>query len=473
MDVKTTRGGGASNAEIQAWRKEGLSTEQIQARVSERTNASLNEQSKTSNKTALAKAAASVQKPDKKDVMDSVLNFFGDSGPIQSSIQSLDKSVTAFGNTINGTDLKGSINEDVYKRLKSQYANLYIATTVDSIGGSISGASENINASVTAASEKIKETLKPVSSFVGSTLGTLTGVMNDPIGSTLKLPNTIGNMMDRVNPGLKGKFMATASKHNLDKLAEMPSQIFGNLQQLAKTADNILSVPIGIVNDIYKGYTKLLGEINDFVNGLFATLQTFFNSILDSLFPGLQEFLTSLTEFANQVGGIASIFGAQTQILGFTNQIIQGANQLNSFIQNPLDLVYAYVPEQVSQGLYALQNPQQLINQFLPPQLTKSFATIESITGFGFNGNMGYGLGNVLQGVQNGVLASVAQGFSSQFSILAPLFSGLTPQETGATSYSNESGVQTTEDGTEYSTNKTSGAVIKTKQPEPNYGKTA
>ena len=74
----------------------------------------------------LVRAAASVQKPDRTDVINSVLNFFGSSGPIQSSITGLDQSVTAFGNTINGVNLQGQINEDVYRRIKTQYANLYI-----------------------------------------------------------------------------------------------------------------------------------------------------------------------------------------------------------------------------------------------------------------------------------------------------------------------------------------------------------
>lgn len=418
----------------------------------------------------LVQAAAKVQKPDRTDVIDSVLNFFGGQGPLQSSIKSLDKTVTAFGNTINGVNLSGQINEDVYRRLKAQYANLYVATAVDSVGGAIGQAGTNINQAASQATQEIQKALKPVSSFVGSTLGTLTGIMGNPVSSGINLPNTIGYMMDQLNPALKAKFQATYTKYNIDKLAEMPNQLFGSAQMLAKSVDKILSYPIGIINDIYKGYTQLMGQINDFINGLFETLQTFFNSILDSLFPGLQGFLTQLTAFANQIGGIAQVFGAQTQVLGFTNQIIQGANQLNSFIQNPFDLVFAFAPEQVTQGLYTLQNPQQLINQYLPPQLSQYFSQIESITGFGFNGNMGFGLQNVLQGFQNGVLSGILQGFATQFSILAPLFSGGQTAGDSTSSFSNETGTRSTL-GIEYNVDKTSGQVVRG-APEPVYGRT-
>lgn len=420
------------------------------------------------NQTGLVRAAASVQKPDRTDVINTVLNFFGSSGPIQSSITGLDQSITAFGNTINGVNLQGQINEDVYRRIKAQYANLYVGLGVDTVGTGLGNLTGDISQAATQTADAINDALKPVSSFIGSTLGTLTGIMADPIGGTLNLPNTIGSMMDRLNPSLKSKYTATYAKYNIDKLAEMPGQLFGSAQQLAKSVDKLISFPVGIINDIYKGYTQLIGQFNDFINSLFEILQTFFNSILDNLFPGLTQFLNQLTAFANQIGGIAQIFGAQTQVLGFTNQIIQGANQLNGFIQNPLDLVFAYAPEQLSQGLYALQNPQAIINQFLPPELSQYFSKISSITGFGFNGNMGYGLQSVLQGYQNGVLSGILEGFATQFSILAPLITG---QSVIPSSYTNEAGTRTTQ-GIAYNVDRTSGQVI-AGAPNPVYGRVA
>ena len=420
------------------------------------------------NQTGLVRAAASVQKPDRTDVINTVLNFFGSSGPIQSSITGLDQSITAFGNTINGVNLQGQINEDVYRRIKAQYANLYVGLGVDLAGSALGGLTGNISQVTTQTADAINEALKPVSSFIGSTLGTLTGIMADPIGGALNLPNTVGYMMDRLNPSLKAKYTSTYAKYNIDKLTEMPGQLFGSALQLTKSVDKLISSPIGIVSDIYKGYTQLIGQFNDFINSLFEILQTFFNSILDNLFPGLTQFLNQLTAFANQIGGIAQIFGAQTQVLGFTNQIIQGANQLNGFIQNPLDLVFAYAPEQLSQGLYALQNPQAIINQFLPPELSQYFSKISSITGFGFNGNMGYGLQSVLQGFQNGVLSGILQGFATQFSILAPLFTG---QSIIPPSYTNEAGTRTTQ-GIAYNVDKTGGQVI-AGTPNPVYGQVA
>lgn len=399
-----------------------------------------------------------------------VLEFFSSTGQLRSTLTGIDRSVQQFGNTINGTQLQGQINEDLYRRLKYQYANLYVATAVGGVANTLGGASESIGTTLNSASTKITETLKPVSSFIGSTLYTLTGLMKDPIGSvTSDLPNTVGYMMDQLNPGLKAKYLATYKKYNIDKLAEMPGQLFGSLQQVVRSIDGILSVPIGLISDIYRGLMDLISQVSDFINSLFEQLQAFFTKIIDGLFPGILDFLNQVVAFANQIGGITQIFSGSNQILGFTNQLISGANQLNSFIQNPFDLAFSLVPPEISQGLYALQNPQALINQFLPPELSEYTQKLSSITGFGFNGNMGFGLGSVLEGLQGGVLASILQGFATQFSILSPIFTG---QSVVPETYGHETGTLPVADATgqtTYDIDNTGSQVVQTTPPQPNY----
>lgn len=416
---------------------------------------------------ATAWQASQLQPADKKDVADAVLEFFSSTGPLQTTLGSIDKSITAFGNTVNGANLSGKVNEDIYKRLKYQYANLYVATAVGGASNLIGQASDNINSSLVAASESINKQLQPVSSFIGSTLGTLTGVMKNPLGAVQDLPNTIGVMLDQVNPGLRAKYIGTYKKYNIEKLAEMPATLFGGLQQVARSADKIINMPVALISDIYKGFMDFVGQLNDFVNGLFEALQKFINSILDNLFPGLMDFLNQLTTFANQIGQISSIFGGVNQITGFTNQLVTGVNQLNSFIQNPFDLAFAYAPPEISQGLYLLQNPQQIINQYLPPELSEYTAKLSQITGFGFNGNMGFGLESVLEGIQGGVFSSILEGFASQFSILAPIFTG---QSIAPPSFPNSTTEVTAPDGTAYAVG-TTGQIIKpeTTPPTPNY----
>jgi hypothetical protein len=248
----------------------------------------------------------------------------------------------------------------------------------------------------------------------------------------------------------------------------MPATLFGGLQQVVRSTDKLINMPVALISDIYKGFMDFMGQLNDFVNSLFENLQKFFDSILDTLFPGLMDFLNQLTAFANQIGQISTIFGGANQITGFSNQLIAGVNQLGSFIQNPLDLAFAYAPLDVSQTLYTLQNPQAIINQFLPPELSDYTAKLSQITGYGFNGNMGFGLQSVLEGIQGGVFASILGGFATQFSILSPIFTG---QSVPPPSFPNSTTEATTPDGTAYAVG-TTGQIVKseTTSPKPNYG---
>ena len=398
-------------------------------------------------------------------IADGILEFFSSTGPLQTTLGNIQGSVQNFGGIINGTQT-GNIDAHTYRALKYQYANMYVKTALGEAATNIDRAGDSAIATVDRASKKLVETFQPVSSFVGSTLYTLTGMMKNPIGTVAELPNTVGAMMDQINPQFRTNLTATWQKHNVQKLAEMPGQLFGNIQQIVQTIDGILAVPIGLVNDLYRGFMELVGKLNDFVNKIFDGLSKAIDSIIDGLFPGLTDFLAQAAAFTNQIGQISSAFSGINQITQFTNQLTTGINQINSVIQNPLDLAFAYAPPQVSQGLYALQNPQAIINQFLPPELSQAFAGISKITGFGFNGNMGFGLESVLEGLQGGVLSSILQGYATQFSILSPIFTGqsVTPQY-----FANETSTVSTPDGTTYTTANNSRVSVG-RTPQPNYG---
>lgn len=397
-------------------------------------------------------------------IADGILEFFSSTGPLQTTLGGIQSSVQQFGGIVNGTST-GSMDARTYRALKYQYANMYVKAALGEAATNIDRAGDNALATIDRASESLVKTFQPVSSFVGQTL-TLTGMMKDPIGSVKALPNTVSSIMDKMNPGFSQTITSTWQKNNIQKLAEMPGQLFGNIQQIVQTIDGIVAVPIGLINDAYRGFMELVGKISDFVNKIFDGLSRAVDNIIDGLFPGLTDFLAQAAAFTNQIGQISSAFAGVNQITQFTNQLTTGINQFNSIIQNPLDLAFAYAPPQLSQGLYALQNPQAIINQFLPPELSQAFAGISKITGFGFNGNMGFGLESVLEGFQGGVLASILQGYATQFSILSPIFTG---QSVAPQYFANETGTVETPDGTTYTTPNNSRVVVG-RTPQPNYG---
>jgi hypothetical protein len=279
-------------------------------------------------------------------------------------------------------------------------------------------------------------------------------------------------MVDQTNPSFKNKYMATYKKFQLDKIAEFPKNVFGSLFQISQMINKAIAIPLQFVEDLYYGLMSIVEELNNFVNEMFKLVQEFFMTMISSLlgeFAGIFELLNSIVQFANQLGGIVTIFAGANNFTGFLNTTIASVNQINGFLQDPLSLAFSYLPQDVSQGVYALQNPQAVINQFLPPELSQWFDKVSQITGFGFNGNMGQGLGSVLEGLRGGVITSILQGFATQFSILSPLFTG---QAVTPPLYEYESTIATSGDGTEYDVNKVTGDIYKTRAPGPNYATT-
>ena len=179
-----------------------------------------------------------------KKIADGILEFFSSTGPLQTALGGIQSSVQQFGGVVNGTST-GSMDTRTYRALKYQYANMYVKAALGEAATNIDRAGDNTLATIDRASESLVKTFKPVSSFVGSTLYTLTGMMKDPIGSIGALPNTVGSIMDKMNPGFSQTITSTWQKNNIQKLAEMPGQLFGNIQQMVKTIDGVLAVPIG------------------------------------------------------------------------------------------------------------------------------------------------------------------------------------------------------------------------------------
>lgn len=349
-------------------------------------------------------------------------------------------SVLGIGNAVTGTadELAGSINSasqslDKYTRnlIQTLFAQeLAVSKSIDkyssNIAGSITDGVESLSDGLDTVSKELNELMKPVSTALGSTLGTLTGMMKDPLGAVTLLPRTMADVVEKVSPKFAATIEANYKKMKLDNLAHLPNQIMGSVKNLLTAADALLAMPLQIISDLYQGLMDIMKSISDAVDQILSAVMNFFfgpGGLLDSILPISQilAFLEAVSELASELGGIAGTFLSSNPISGFTNNIQTYAGQLGSFLQNPVDLITAYVPQEVTQGLYAIRNPQTLINQILPPQLSEQFATLSKITGFGFNGNMGFGFESVLEGLQGGVLTSILSNFASQYAILSPL----------------------------------------------------
>jgi len=336
-----------------------------------------------------------------------------------------------------------------------------IRLTGAGISQGISGASVGIRTGIrditTSAAQTIANTtiynpqlgsfLKPISSFVGSVLGTLTGIVQDPLGSIALLPRSLASLVELVNPGFAAKMEATFKKHKMESLAHLPGQVLGSIRNLITLVDAALTLPVIIIADLYQALMDIMNEIAAIVDELMALAYNFLfgpGGLLDGLFiTEILAFLEEVSTLAGEIGGIASIFLGSNPVSGFTNMVQNYAGQIGSFIQNPFDALFAYAPPQVSQALYLIRNPQQMINSILPSELSQMFKQVSAITGFGFNGNMGYGFASVLQGLRGGVVSSILSNFAVQYPVLTPLIGGLGLNNGGLANLGGSSGLFT------------------------------
>jgi hypothetical protein len=347
--------------------------------------------------------------------------------------------VNTFGNVLSGAadsiyNTADSLNANAVKidRDTSTYIrNSFqpLISNLDKNFGSaqqgISNLRTNIDAGFKSLSDSMHKSLSGVSIHTGAILGALDGVAKDPLNPD-NIGNVVSSLMETVSPGSSQKLNGTFQKLNLDKISKAPGLLMGSVNHLITAIDNVLSVPIAFISEIYYGLMAIIKQIGDLINQVMESVVKLLFDFLDPLIhiDEIMGFLQDVGNLASQIGGIASVFGGVNAITGFALQITDYTTKVNGILSNPMNLISSYIPNNVNQYLYALQNPQTIIDQFLPPQLSQSLAKISLITGYGFNGNMGYGFQSVLQGVQGGVIHGLASKFASQYSMLSPLIAG-------------------------------------------------
>lgn len=289
-------------------------------------------------------------------------------------------------------------------------------------GNRFQGSIDAVNRTLDKTSQSIQEHFKPVGTAVGETLANATKFCQNPGGTLALIPGSLKNVIDRNYPEFSTNLENTWQKYNIDQLLNAPSALLGSVSNLITAADALLSIPFQIMSDLYNGLMDMILDLAEAIDQIFASfIEKIFESFLDAIAPGLFEFLQEFAALAGEIAAISSIFLGSNQIAAFALNIQNYANALTSFISNPVNTLFAYAPPQISQALYLLHNPQQLVNNILPPQLSQLLAPISQITGFGFNGNMGFGFASVLNGLRGGVISSILTNFAGQYPILGAL----------------------------------------------------
>lgn len=342
--------------------------------------------------------------------------------------RTLAKGVSSVGNL--GNSIFAS-TQQVASRSAITYSKAYeklIQPTSLSLSGvslGIDGYSNALSNTLDTFTTKISANLQPISDYMGSTLGTLTGVIKDPLGPE-GLGNVATKLLNTVSPGYGDKINAQNKALNLEAISRFPGQMMASVDHIISAVDNLLAIPLSIISEIYYGYMAIMRSLSKLVNNVINGFTKFILDFLDSIIPirSILDLLNAVSSLANQVGGIATTFLGTNAITGAMNDLTNFTSQIGNVLNNPLDLLFAQTPSDIDSLINSLQNPQDFINDLLPPQLSQSFATISKMTGFGFNGNMGFGFQTVLDGFRGGVIKSILTQYSAQYKILAPLLAG-------------------------------------------------
>ena len=377
--------------------------------------------------TAAAQTTAKVQILEKKnpDLGKVARSIFLGTGDIDTALQSLDK-VSADrlrGLFVQEIAIAGSSNNSLDSTAPGTTTD---GNLIDNIAsgavGSIQGFTDRAIGSFSKTVDNINKAFKPASRELGQTIGNVTSMVKDPLGTISLIPGSIKNVIERNNPEFAADLEATYKKFKIEQLQHIPTILSGSLRMI----DSVLTLPFIILSDLYNGLLDIITAIADAIDSIISSfIKILFEQLFDGIILEVIELLNEITALASQIQGIAALYSGSNFIVDFAFNLQIYSGQLSSFLSNPLDLLFAYAPPQVSEALYLLRNPQELINNILPPEINNAFAPLAKITGFGFNGNMGYGFVSVIEGLRSGVLSSVLTNFANQYPILTPILGTL------------------------------------------------
>lgn len=422
-----------------------------------------------------AYSLAAQQSPEVSQAVKNISNVFSpETGSLKMSLDGMQTNLENGSTALVGKPAVEDVNIDIYRRLRFQYSTIYAKTASESSKTSESvtaglneeGVTNEEPAVKSGFSDKLKDMLKPVSSFIGSTTGNVTGLLKSPMGSELSLPKTLQAMMNDTNPGLAAKYETCYKKCCTEKLGEMPSTLLGNIQQMIKATSSGQPVPANLIVDIYHGAMDPLKSIRELSENVSLMLETLFNNILRNNFPDVGILLDSIVEFSDQLSGLTNTFSGLEQINTLTDQLQTYTDQLDDFTRNPFEAVTSYLPSD-SLGGFSYQNSDRFFEKFIPPDIKKGLDKLQDSSGFNSSGKLGFGLDKYLKGVRGGTLSGIMEGYATQFSMLAPLFTG--KPNPGPTPRNNITDTIQAGKDVLYNLDRVTGQIVKVKPPEPNY----
>jgi hypothetical protein len=326
----------------------------------------------------------------------------------------------------------GAMSDRIHKLVRNQYANLFVASSFGGIScaeNSALNAIANIDIGIGQALHSVeanfKEKFMPYNKHIGSTLVNLNNVLKDPIGHGLTPAADF--LMRKINPHFAESHAGAWLNKRMEDVQHLPGALYGSLRHMqdALTGGHLFG-PVQFVKDLYLGAIAIMKAVGKLITDTFKQLQGFVLSMLDDLLGGnlvnILTILDTVSSYLSIIGSVAGVFGGLGQIANIAGQLNGMLGQFSSILSNPLGAAMRFMPPIVGQGIAFLNNPQALLAN-LPPPFNTIFCILNTISGQGYSGNLGYALASLLGANVSGALASIM----SAFKCITPMLGNLLP----------------------------------------------
>jgi hypothetical protein len=167
----------------------------------------------------------------------------------------------------------------------------------------------------------------------------------------------------------------------LDRLANLPSQVFGSLESIASILDGVVAIPLQLAEDLYRGLLSIMQSVAKLVDTAVASVADFFfgpDGVLDSIAPGLTDLVDAVRDLTN----IAGAFTTSPRLVKLDTALASYSASSIRFDINRFAGEYAY-------------NPKQFLDKLIPTEITEGLeklSEVRRVTSRGMSGVVDYGL---------------------------------------------------------------------------------
>ena len=261
-------------------------------------------------------------------------------------------------------------------KARAEINNTFSAATsaIDSLSNSIQQKELELK-------KNFREFIKPVSRVTGSTIANLTHVAQDPLGAVFEIPAGLSHSIGKVSPKLRDSIEVSIKSLKLDRLANLPSQVFGSLESIASILDGVVAIPLQLAEDLYRGLLSIMQSVAKLVDTAVASVADFFfgpDGVLDSIAPGL----TDLVDAVRDLTDIAGAFTTSPRLVKLDTALASYSASSIRFDINQFAGEYAY-------------NPKQFLDKLIPTEITEGLeklSEVRRVTSRGMSGVVDYGL---------------------------------------------------------------------------------